>query len=68
VATRADIPAKLAGSLTPRQAGDARARAWAYVFQCWQGKQSAAGVTSTNGDDPERRSDSDEIRAKRSIP
>ena len=28
---------------------DARARAWAYVFQCWQGKQSAADMTSTNG-------------------
>jgi len=54
--------------IAAREVLDARARAWAYVFQCWQGKQSAAGVTSTNGDDPERRSDSDEIRAKRSIP
>jgi hypothetical protein len=29
-------------------ARDARARAWVYVFQCWQDKQNAAGMTSTN--------------------
>ena len=52
--------------LTAEQARDARARAWVYVFQCWREKQNAAGMTSTNGNDPERRSD--EIRAKTSIP
>jgi len=65
VASRADTTLKPDAGLTLEQARDARARAWAYVFQCWQGKQSAAGVTSTNGDDPERRSD--EIRAKTTI-
>ena len=35
---------------------DVRARAWAFVFQCWREKQNAAGVTSTNGDDAEERS------------
>jgi hypothetical protein len=52
--------------LTAEQARDARARAWVYVFQCWREKQNAAGMTSTNGNDPERRSD--EIRAKTRIP
>jgi hypothetical protein len=27
---------------TPEQARDARARAWSFVFQCWQEKQKAA--------------------------
>jgi hypothetical protein len=29
-------------SITTAQACDARARAWAFVFQCWQEKQIAA--------------------------
>ncbi len=37
------------------QARDARARAWAYVFQCWQEKQNAAGAASTNGGDATMR-------------
>jgi hypothetical protein len=28
--------------ITPEQARDARARAWAFVFQCWQQKEMAA--------------------------
>ena len=35
--------------IAAREVLEARARAWAYVFQCWQGKQSAADMTSTNG-------------------
>jgi hypothetical protein len=29
-------------SMTSEQARDARARAWSFVFQCWQKKQKAA--------------------------
>jgi hypothetical protein len=36
-------------TLTPEQARDIRARAWAFVFQCWQEKQKAA-----HADRPER--------------
>lgn len=39
---RADITLKRATGLTPEQARDVRARAWIYVFQCWQEKQKAA--------------------------
>jgi hypothetical protein len=49
VASRADTTLKPDAGLTSEQARDARARAWAYVFQCWQEKQDAAGMTSTNG-------------------
>jgi hypothetical protein len=35
----------------PQEAGDARARAWAYVFSCWHAKQKAMS-TQTAGDHP----------------
>jgi len=31
--------------ISPEQARDARARAWAFVFQCWQAKKMAAERT-----------------------
>jgi hypothetical protein len=31
--------------ITPKQARDVRARAWAFVFQCWQAKQMATEPT-----------------------
>ncbi len=37
------------GAVT-QQARDLRARAWAFVFQCYA-KKKAAGATSTNGDE-----------------
>jgi hypothetical protein len=53
-------------SETPLEWGrDARARAWAFVFQCWQEKQNAAGVSSTNGDDAEERSRNDYSASKK---
>jgi hypothetical protein len=52
--------------IAAREVLDARARAWAYVFQCWQEKQDAAGVTSTNGDDAMKGSRHD--RARNIIP
>jgi hypothetical protein len=55
VATRVDITAKLADSLTPEQARDARVRAWSYVFECWQKKQNAADETRTGGENDARR-------------
>ena len=33
------LMSKLMSGITPEQACDARARAWAYVFSCWQAKQ-----------------------------
>jgi hypothetical protein len=32
--------------ISPEQARDIRARAWAFVFQCWQEKQMAAEPTA----------------------
>jgi hypothetical protein len=49
------------------QARDARARAWAFVFDC-HAKENAAGVDSTNGDDAKKGSLKHEFRAKASIP
>ena len=48
--------------ISPEQCRDARAQAWAYVFQCWREKQNAAGVTTTNGDDAMKGSNSDRAR------
>jgi hypothetical protein len=36
---------------TPEQARDARARAWAFVFQCWQEKKMAAERSLPDGRD-----------------
>ncbi len=57
MATRADITAKLADSLTPEQARDARARAWAYVFECYsRSKEEQGGPATSRLDAAERRS------------
>lgn len=50
--------------LTPKQARDERARAWAFVFECHAKKK--AGVTST-GDDMRGKAQSDS-HAKPSVP
>ncbi len=47
------------------QARDARARAWAFVFQCWQEKQK--GRPTTSGPDSAKGGSSDSS-AKASIP
>ena len=39
MASRADTTLKPDAGLTSEQARDVRARAWAFVFQCWQEKQ-----------------------------
>lgn len=52
---------------TPDLPRDTRARAWAFIFDCYA-KQNAAGVTSTNGDDAKKGSLKHEVRAKASIP
>jgi hypothetical protein len=55
-------------SITPEQARDARASAWKFVFDCYakrnagSGKENAAGVSSSNGDDTKGRS-VDDFRA-----
>jgi hypothetical protein len=38
----------LLSGISPEQARDIRARAWAFVFQCWQEKQMAAEPDSCN--------------------
>jgi hypothetical protein len=40
--------------VTSEQASDARARAWAFVFRCWQEKQKAAKRTPTPDGSNER--------------
>lgn len=42
---------KRAPGLTPDEVCDARARALAFVFDCWK-KKNAAAVTSNDGDEP----------------
>jgi len=49
---------------THEEAREIRARAWAFVFECWRAKQE--GGPTTAPDNPERRSD--ELRARSSIP
>ena len=39
--------------ISPEQVRDARARAWAFVFRCWQEKQMATEPTA----EPDGRSD-----------
>ena len=50
MATRADITAKLADSLTPEQACDARARAWSYAFECFDRHTKKRGRLLDKGD------------------
>jgi hypothetical protein len=57
------IAVKPSSSTTPEQARDLRARAWRYVFDCYQAKKKA-GVTST-GD--EAKGLENEIRPAPSI-
>jgi hypothetical protein len=56
------ITVKPLSGISPEQARDSRARVWAYVFQCWQEKQKAAGVSSTNGADAMKGSIDDRAR------
>lgn len=43
MATRADITLTPATSIPPEQARDARARAWAFVFDCHKKKATRPG-------------------------
>jgi hypothetical protein len=45
-------------SISAEQARDARARAWAYIFQCWQEKQKPAEPTP----EPNERNDGALVR------
>jgi hypothetical protein len=49
---------------THEETRETRARAWAFVFECWCAKEK--GGPTTAPDNPERSSD--EIRARSSIP
>ena len=51
-------------SITPEQARDARARAWAFVFQCWQAKKGA----HPGAPDDAKEGSRDDSRAKSIIP
>jgi hypothetical protein len=50
------------GDISPEQARDARARAWAFVFQCWQKKQKAAPASR-----PDTRKEEPNASGKASI-
>jgi hypothetical protein len=65
VETRTDISLNTATGLTPEQARDARARAWAFVFKCWQEKQRSRPTTS--GPDNARK-ESEHVSRKVIIP
>jgi hypothetical protein len=45
--TEAQITLTPTPGITPEQARDAHARAWGFVFRCWQEKQMAARHTPT---------------------
>lgn len=60
------IPRSPAIGTTSDLARDARARAWAFVYDC-HAKKNAAGMTSTNGDDAKKGSLKHEVRANTSI-
>jgi hypothetical protein len=49
---------RLQGHLTPEQARDVRARAWAFVFQCWQEKQ----MTTETAPEPDNSNDAAIVR------
>jgi hypothetical protein len=53
------IAVKLLPGPMPEQARDARARAWAFVFQCWQEKQRTA--KPSDPDDLERSSSASDV-------
>jgi hypothetical protein len=52
--------------ITPEQARAARARAWAYVFECFNRRNGNEAAPASRPDDAERRSS--ELGAKTSIP
>jgi hypothetical protein len=47
-ASNAHFAYKPSGGLAPEQARDARARAWAYVFECWHAKKGEQHVVTTS--------------------
>jgi hypothetical protein len=51
-----DISLRPLPGVTPDQARDARARAWRFIFDCWQQKQRAtAHVPTAKGCDDRKR-------------
>jgi hypothetical protein len=54
--------------LTPEQLRDIRARAWAFVFKCWQEKKAAGRLPSSNGPDAKVRSSNDSRAYKAILP
>jgi hypothetical protein len=59
VQTRADITLKPTSGITPEQAHDARARAWAYVFDCFNRSNGKEGGAPAAPDDAKVRSSND---------
>jgi hypothetical protein len=64
VATRADIATKLADRLTLEQTCDARARAWAFVFDCYRKKEAATSPVSRPDDAKGRIKDDSSAKQK----
>jgi hypothetical protein len=51
VAVRADITLKPSASVSPEQARDARARAWSYVFECFNCNAKKKVASASDLDD-----------------
>ena len=49
MATRTDTTLESAYGTTPEEARDARARAWAFVFRCYESKKNPAASQSVRG-------------------
>jgi hypothetical protein len=55
VTTRADILLKPARGITSDQARDVRARAWRFVFECYENNKAAGMIRGEEGADLDRR-------------
>ena len=59
MAAGADIAAKPSESASSEQARDARARAWAYVFECHSRRETEKGGPTTSRPDAAKESKND---------
>ena len=58
------IIAESTPGLTPEEARDVRARAWRFVFDCWEQKKAAGEV----GGEEHARKESKDVSRNRTIP
>jgi hypothetical protein len=58
------IIVKSAPSISPEEASNARARAWRFVFDCWEQKKAAGEV----GGEEHARKESNDVSRNRTTP